>query len=468
MRVRKIAKVQSRIALIGVVLILMTGCQSLVAPLQMLATLASTPTAPSLSNGTDATLLEQPATPSTTVSVEEIPPVTVAIAKATPQPTTLDDIHLIVRTEGDGPNIWILDGDGVTRFHPGDSLIVYGVLIQGTETAIAQVQVIAQNPTSLLVQVMLVHPGQDVRSGLRADANLAMLEESMLIPAADFADGYVLADRRIRLRPGHDLAVGTRFQAYEAQKIGQRISDYLPFTPPILMQVMAIGVTGEVAAAELISGEWPQVGTLVSNAGVDPAPTATDTPIPELPTATSLPTVAVTATSLPTVAVTPDMVATGVAEQNMQQAAIAATLTAQIARPTVNLPVNTPIPSARTIEILDPTWSESRQGWQTVRWRYTGALQPGQGFDLILWYIEEDRRRGITDARAIAEKLERHANNEYSVLINFSAAAAVEQYCDAKYLLAVTVVELEPYRQIGPQSAGVQIQVAPLPGGACD
>lgn len=124
--------------------------------------------------------------------------------------------------------------------------------------------------------------------------------------------------------------------------------------------------------------------------------------------------------------------------------------------------------SAGAIEILDPKWSDSRQGWQTVRWRYNGELQPGQGFDLILWYVLDKKRKpGLTDARIIAEKLQHHSNGEYSVLVNFSAAEAAKQYCDAMYLLSVTVVELDPYKRIGPESDAIQIQVAPLPGGPC-
>lgn len=137
--------------------------------------------------------------------------------------------------------------------------------------------------------------------------------------------------------------------------------------------------------------------------------------------------------------------------------------------PTGTTPQSTPAKAAATtIEILDPKWADSRQGWQTVRWRYKGELKPGQGFDLILWYVLDQKRKpGLTDARLIAEKLQRHSNGEYSVLVNFSAAEAVKQYCDAKYLLTVTVIELDPYKRIGPESAGVQIQVAPLPGGPC-
>jgi hypothetical protein len=137
-------------------------------------------------------------------------------------------------------------------------------------------------------------------------------------------------------------------------------------------------------------------------------------------------------------------------------------------QPTLS-PPSTPSKSPPAIiEILDPKWADSRQGWQTVRWRYKGELQPGQGFDLILWYVLDQKRKpGLIDARIIAEKLQYHSNGEYSVLVNFSAAEAVKQYCDAKYLLSVTVVELDPYKRIGPESAGVQIQVAPLPGGAC-
>lgn len=397
----------------------------------------------------------------TEVSTSEVQPTQTRSVK------TVLDIALKVVTEGDVPGTWILNGDGVGDVNPGESVIIYGVLVQGTEAAIAQAQVIAQSPDSLIVQILLEHPRQDVRSGLRADNNLSQLEASVLIPAASFADGYVLSDERIRLRSDHDLVVGTVFQAYEPQMIGQRIADYLPFSPPVVMRVTNIGVTGEVASAELVRGEWPKRGTLISNVGItEPSITLTSTTIAVAPkTAIS------TWTSQPAATVaeseTPDVVATGVAEQFAVQTAIAATVTAQKV-PTSPQIISTPTPKPSYIEIIDPQWAESRQGWHTVRWRYTGLLRPGQGFDLLLWYIKEDRRRGITDARNIAEKLQRHGNNEYSVEVNFSAAAAVAHYCDAKYLLAITIVQLDPYIQIGPQSDGVQIQVAPLPGGPCD
>lgn len=492
------------VILLSIALITLVGCQPIELPEMENAALApqnpSTPDTPSTdlpaptANISVTNTLSQTETISQTIAAQspEAAPTEVATTEVQPLATgrvkTVLDIALKVVTEGDVPGTWILDGEGVGDVNPGESVIIYGVLVQGTEAAIAQAQVIAQSADSLIVQILLEHPRQDVRSGLRADANLSQLEASVLIPAASFADGYVLSNERIRLRADHDLAVGTVFQAYEPQMIGQRIADYLPFAPPLMMRVTNIGVTGEVASAELVSGDWPKVGTLISNLGVTEAdaiasnaPTVTPIPsqatpappalTPPTPTWTPISTPTATWTPQPAAttagAATPDAVATGVAEEYAVQTAVAATVAAQV-QPTNTPPrISTPVPPAAYIEILDPVWAESRQGWHTVRWRYTGALRSGQGFDLLLWYVKEDRRRGVTDARKIAANLQHLGNNEYSVEVNFSAAAAVSQYCDAKYLLAVTVVQLDPYTHIGPQSDGVQIQVAPLPGGPC-
>ena len=456
--------------LIGVVLVLVTGCQPLVILPVDAENAPSLPTDPVAVTEPGTALPEPTATPSTPKPIPDepteasTPTIETEPVERAPTRAALG-VRLEVLTEGDVPDTWILNGEGVNNFRPGDSLIIYGVLVQDAEIAIAQVQVVAQNPNSLIVQVVLVHPTQHVRSKQRADADLSILEASVLLPAASFADGYILADNRIRLTPHHDLSVGALFQAYEAQMIGQRIADYLPFNPPVLMEVTGIGVTGEVASVALTSGDWPQVGTLISNLGVETLPTPTNTPAPQPPTAT------------PITEATPDAVATAVAEQNAQQTAVAATLTAQVPSSGGGTggggegAISTPVPTARIIvapQIQDPLWGESRQGWTTVRWRYDGQLQPGQGFDLILWYIDENRRRGVIDARTVAEKLERHGNNEYSVYVNLSAAEAAKQYCDAKYLLAVTIVDLEPYRHVGPQSDAVQIQVAPVsPDGQC-
>jgi hypothetical protein len=127
----------------------------------------------------------------------------------------------------------------------------------------------------------------------------------------------------------------------------------------------------------------------------------------------------------------------------------------------------TPRPSSAVLEIIQPRAQESIIGKYEVRWRYRGELAPGQGFDLILWYPDDDKRRGIADAQYIAQNLIRHGNGEYSVAVNFSGAPAVLQYCDASYWLIVTVVQLDPYQRTGAESKGINVQVRPFPGAGC-
>lgn len=210
-----------------------------------------------------------------------------------------DSTEIIVLTEGDRSHTWIIGGPVTGNFQAGDFLNVYTEIVPGTEIAIAQLRVININPTSLLAQTTLINPKQKMRSGLRVDGNLEMLSASELVPAEEFALGYLLESNRIRLRPGSEVSSGMVLQAFEGQIIGGRISDYLPFSPPILMRVTQIGISGVIASVTLEGHQkWPQAGTLVSDLGVEPTPTPTYTSTPVLPTATPLPTL------LPTVAVT--------------------------------------------------------------------------------------------------------------------------------------------------------------------
>jgi len=131
---------------------------------------------------------------------------------------------------------------------------------------------------------------------------------------------------------------------------------------------------------------------------------------------------------------------------------------------TVAAPATATPGAAGGLEILQPHWGDSISGRYAIRWRYDGVLKPNQGFDLILWYPKEPRHWGIVDAQEIAHNLVNYGNGEYSIELNVSAARSVEQYCDASYLLYVVVVQLDPYVQIGPTSAMVDVRVRPISG----
>lgn len=176
-----------------------------------------------------------------------------------------------------------LVGEGETsNYQVGDDLIVYDEPIRDVETPIALLRIIAVNPNSLSAQAILVHPTIKIRPTFRVDDKVEQLSTSELVPSNENVVGYIFEPGRIRLRPGIDLAVGDRFQALEPQVIGEAIIDYLPFTPSILMTVDEIGSGKVVVSVELIEGEWPEPGTVVS---IEKSKsTATDTPAsPSLP-----------------------------------------------------------------------------------------------------------------------------------------------------------------------------------------
>lgn len=138
----------------------------------------------------------------------------------------------------------------------------------------------------------------------------------------------------------------------------------------------------------------------------------------------------------------------------------------------IGTPVGAPTPNqpptatpAPLLEISDPRPGQSIVGKCEVRWRYTGVLAAGQGFDLILRYAPDanDRKlsRGVTGAQEIVRKLVNHGNGEYSVVVDFSQAPSVKQFGDTSYYLSVTVAQLEPFARIGSESPGVDIRISP-------
>jgi len=203
-----------------------------------------------------------------------------------------------------------------------------------------------------------------------------------------------------------------------------------------------------------------------------PTPVPTDTPTP-VPTDTPTPVPTDTPTPVPTFTAAPVHTATPLPAVIVTQ--VPASTAAP--RPTFTvtaLPTLAPL-SSYNIRILVPEWGQSFQGWDDVRWSYNGPLQPGQGFELCLWYIGGDGRPadtrclGVEDARTTTSNTTYLGNYEYVAKdIYFSDAQMVAQYCDAKYMLVIRLVNLEPYAELGPKSEGVQIQVAPLPNGPCD
>lgn len=415
----------------------------------------------------------------------------------------------------------LIAGTGFERFHAGDDLVVYSTTDVGSELAIALVRVVTVNPRTLSAQTIFLDPNATITPNLRVDENSTQLIGSNLQPVPFIpADAYLDKEGSLYIVNGKELTEGTELNALQFATNDTRIIDaYIDRS--ILVRVEAIGLLGRTAQVTLEKGDWPEVGTLFAvvvqstptpthtatrvpptvphtptathspTATETPPATATDTPVPP-PTATPPHTPIVIPTATPVIpAATPDesgpnlletSAAATVSAQQTIAAIVAASLTAQAPTPQPATPVPTnpqppaqptdaptaaPTEPAGAIEMIYPTWAGSIQAWTTLRWRYSEPLQPGQSFDFILRYIDDTRQWGIEDANLIASKIKDHGNGEYSVEINVSHAPMVKQYCDAKYMLSVIVIELDPYKKIGPRSPEEQVQVAPISTTGC-
>ena len=244
------------------------------------ATLAAKINEPTTSPTASKPVAQTATSPTITVPVTGTTPVTVASISpptTTVAPETL--VGLRVLDGGVQDHTYLIEGNDIGQFSIGDDLVVYGEPIPGTEVAIALLKVIGKSPNSLTAQTILIDPRYEIRIRMRVDNNLGHLSESQLIPIFDYVDGYFLRPTRIRLRPDHGLAVGAQLQALAYERIGGAIVDALPMEPLVQMKIMNLGLDGQIAGVELLAGEWPVTGTVVSlvEAFTSPiSPTLTD------------------------------------------------------------------------------------------------------------------------------------------------------------------------------------------------
>lgn len=210
------------------------------------------------------------------------------------QPATAATVDLRVLDAGPTANTYLIEGASYAQFAVGADLVVYGEPNPGTEVAIALLKVIGQSPNSLTAQALLIDPQNAIRTRMRVDGNLGFLSTSQLMPVFDYAAGYLLRPSSIRLRPDHALAVGAQLQVLEFERINSEIIDAL--RTDTIMQITDIGVNGQVAVVDLLTGTWPMTGTIVALAEIPtPPPTAID-----LPTATAQPEPMATPTPIAT------------------------------------------------------------------------------------------------------------------------------------------------------------------------
>lgn len=226
------------------------------------------------------------ATPSRTPSRTPLPtplstPMPTATAPAVPATPIAVSIDLRILDRGLSDHTYFIDGPDIGPFAIGDDLIVYAEPNPNREVAIALLRVVGKSANVLTAQSLLIHPNFEIRAQMRVDNRLEFLSQSQLVPVFSYADGYLLREALIRLRPENRLAVGDMLQALEFERINGEIIDALP--TDILMEVTRMGIGGQVAVVSLVTGSWPPNGTIVM---LMPTPTPTPTPASS-PTATA-------------------------------------------------------------------------------------------------------------------------------------------------------------------------------------
>ena len=182
-----------------------------------------------------------------------------------PQAGDESPYDLYVDSEDLADRSYLIKGGGISAYEVGDQLVVYEVVRSDTELAIALLRVTAKNPDSLSAEVVLENSTRKIFADFRVDDNVSDLSTSELVPVQPGAVGYLLKPDHVRLRPDSDVQPDMVLEAMEAQKIDGTTADYLPFDPPVKLNVVRIGPNGVIADVETILEDvkWPEAGTLI-------------------------------------------------------------------------------------------------------------------------------------------------------------------------------------------------------------
>lgn len=119
----------------------------------------------------------------------------------------------------------------------------------------------------------------------------------------------------------------------------------------------------------------------------------------------------------------------------------------------------TPARPTGSIVVIDPKPNAAINGEGIVRWRWSGVPAANQSFEILLWHTLDRDQPGAADANATTPERTRSGNGEYSYQFNFHSAASVQRHGEGEYTLAVALVQLQPYRRLGIESAPVAIRV---------
>ncbi len=271
----------------------------------------------------------------------------------------------------------------------------------------------------------------------------------------DHQDAYCLSQHH-RACPLYQKAAAARMPAAAAL---QDQTDAEPFISAAL-RYLVLGV-GIVAAALAIVWFWPQIRDLVTPPSVAFVPTNALTPTPTptqfivqanggaaaSPTlavqTTTAPTATATATTTPSPSVTPTPSATATATP----APTDTPTPRPTARPPTAVPTRrptaTPVAVDRAPILRSPASGFLTTGLVSFSWDWPGApLSANQGFEVRVW------KDGQPDHFGASSPVTANA-----ATIDLRGAYGVQQGGNGRYFWTVALVQVNPYKRIGPEAS---------------
>lgn len=275
------------------------------------STASLTPTETSTPSETaSATATATSISTATPTATDTISPTPTPTATQTTTPQTQSAFIVSVGNGRDSYLVSFVDGEG---YAPGDLLVVYDeqatnpVNNATIRTPIGVLTVVAEvDATTVLARqtLRIIQPETAISVNMRVDRNTAIVinDPTRYAPlqTETWAVGFTIATNLIQLTGLGGITAGTLLEAVEPVA---GAADYLPFDPPITMEVTEVGSNGQVARVRLTDGAEPPPLTLVrvrvSLSTATPTHAAT-TPITATPAATVRPT-----TPVPTAVIEP-------------------------------------------------------------------------------------------------------------------------------------------------------------------
>lgn len=243
--------------------LIISGCPSVKA----LPSPAAIPTVPSV---TPTSIVESTAPITLSASISET---TVSAGSLPPSIVVTDTSGLSVKSVGvgDDDNVILISGENTEKYTVGNDLVVYAKTETGPEIPIAKVRIFQNNPDTLSAQIIFHNRYFRIQGGLRVDNQVEKLNAGELEPVPFItASGYFfqqpdITNNRAIIRIFHaaNLEVNSILDVMEYNVFDNKVIGVLPVTPPTKLRVVQVD-PGRLAIVELMEGNWPSLGTLVS------------------------------------------------------------------------------------------------------------------------------------------------------------------------------------------------------------